>query len=230
LLRFLARREAEEIARYLLDQERLAGQRDALERERREVELLLAREDERLDELQSSRRRQRELLAAVERERTAVATEARELAEKERKLANFLDFLYGRNPTPLSGTPVQELRGVLDWPVGGPVVEPFGPRLDPRYRTRVPHNGIDIATAPGSEVHVVFPGTVLYAAPFEGFGLTVIVNHPGRVFTLYAGLSELRIAAQDVVSLSQVVGLAGDRLYFEIRVQNTPEDPLNWLR
>jgi septal ring factor EnvC (AmiA/AmiB activator) len=30
--------------------------------------------------------------------------------------------------------------------------------------------------------------------------------------------------------LGEVVGLASDRLYFEIRVQNTPEDPLNWLR
>lgn len=230
MLRFLARREADEIGRYLLDQKRLADERETLDRERRAVELLLAREDERLGELQDSRRRQRELLAAVERERNAVAAEARELAEKERKLANFLDFLYGRNPTPLSGTPVQELRGVLDWPAGGTVVQPFGPRLDPRYRTRVPHNGIDIETTPGSEVRVVFPGTVLYAAPFEGFGLTVIVNHPGRVFTLYAGLGDLRIAARDVVSLGQVVGLAGDRLYFEIRVQNAPEDPLNWLR
>jgi septal ring factor EnvC (AmiA/AmiB activator) len=230
MLRFLARQQAEEIGRYLLDQQRLGAERDRLERERRGVEALLVREDERLAELNRGHRRRQELLAAVERERRAVAEEAEELADKERKLANFLDFLYGRNPVPLSGTPVQELRGVLDWPVRGRVAVPFGPRLDPRYRTRVPHNGIGIETRPGTEVRVVFPGTVLYAAPFQGYGLTVIVNHPGRVFTLYAGLDRLGTGERRVLSLGEVVGLASDRLYFEIRVQNTPEDPLNWLR
>jgi septal ring factor EnvC (AmiA/AmiB activator) len=58
----------------------------------------------------------------------------------------------------------------------------------------------------------------------------VIVHHPGRVFTLYAGLSALRVGAGGMVSLGDPVGLASDRLYFEIRVENRPEDPLHWLR
>jgi septal ring factor EnvC (AmiA/AmiB activator) len=77
---------------------------------------------------------------------------------------------------------------------------------------------------------VVYPGKVLFAAPFEGYGLTAVVFHPGRVFTLYAGLSELRKAKEDMVSLSDTVGLATDKLYFEIRVENRPDDPLLWLR
>ncbi len=121
-------------------------------------------------------------------------------------------------------------RGVLDWPVKGKVTERFGPRLDPRYRTQVPHNGVDLATAPGADVHVVFPGKVLFAAPFEGYGPTVVVVHPGRVFTLYAGLQEIRVAKEGMVSLGDVVGLASDKLYFEIRVENHPDDPLSWLR
>ena len=69
-----------------------------------------------------------------------------------------------------------------------------------------------------------------FAAPFQGYGQTVIVQHAGRAFTLYAGLSETRAAAGGVVSLGQVVGVAGDSLYFEIRIDNKPEDPRLWLR
>ena len=63
----------------------------------------------------------------------------------------------------------------------------FGPRLDPRYGTRVPHDGVDIATVPGEPVRLVYPGRVVYAADFEGYGPTVVVQHAGRAFTLYAG-------------------------------------------
>jgi murein hydrolase activator len=125
---------------------------------------------------------------------------------------------------------MQAFRGLIDWPARGRVTAGFGPLLDPRYRTRVPHNGLDIATAPGAEVRAVFPGKVLYAAPFEGYGTTVVLFHAGRVLTLYAGLAEARVSREDVVPLGHVVGLATDKLYFEIRVENRPENPSIWLR
>ena len=125
---------------------------------------------------------------------------------------------------------MQQFRGVLDWPAEGKVTEGFGSILDPRYRTKVPHNGVDLAVAAGAPVKAVFPGKVLYAAPFQGYGDTVIVQHPGRVFTLYAGLASMRVGREDMLSLGDTVGLASDKLYFEIRVENRPEDPLSWLR
>jgi septal ring factor EnvC (AmiA/AmiB activator) len=33
-----------------------------------------------------------------------------------------------------------------------------------------------------------------------------------------------------MVSLGDVVGLSTDKLYFEIRVEKRPEDPMSWLR
>jgi len=119
---------------------------------------------------------------------------------------------------------------VLDWPIKARIERGFGPRLDPVYGTRVPHNGLDLATAPGAEVRAVFPGRVLFAAPFQGYGLTAVVHHPGRVFSLYAGLEELKVGAEDVLSLGQVIGIATDTLYFEIREENRPVDPAQWLR
>ena len=106
----------------------------------------------------------------------------------------------------------------------------FGPRLDPRYRTEVPHNGLDVEVAAGTEVRAIFPGKVLYAAQFEGYGTMVVVYHSGRAFTLYAGLRSLAVAKDDMLSLGEVLGTAAETLYFEIRIDNQPEDPADWLR
>ncbi|HEX7182793.1 MAG TPA: peptidoglycan DD-metalloendopeptidase family protein [Thermoanaerobaculia bacterium] len=229
-MRYLARRDRLAFDRYGEARERLAAERDRLLAEREDRESWMAQEAERRQELFAVRTRKAALLARVEKEERALAARAGELAEKERKLSALLDFLYGRSTSILSGAPIQQFRGVLDWPAEGRVTAGFGPRLDPRYRTRVPHNGVDLATTPAAEVKAVFPGKVVYAAPFQGYGNTVVVHHPGRVFTLYAGLSELRKGRGDMVSLSEVVGLASNSLYFEIRVENRPDDPLSWLR
>jgi septal ring factor EnvC (AmiA/AmiB activator) len=95
----------------------------------------------------------------------------------------------------------------------------------------VPHNGIEIAPeGRPAPVRAVYPGKVLYAAPFEGYGPTVVMHHAGRVFTLYAGLAELRVRQGDVLELGDPVGTAAGRLYFELRSENRPEDPVGWLR
>ncbi|HEX2224751.1 MAG TPA: peptidoglycan DD-metalloendopeptidase family protein [Thermoanaerobaculia bacterium] len=229
-LRYLARRDRETVLGFQEAQRRLAQERDQLVNRRGELEQWIAREQSRRNELGALRARTALLLARAEQEQSRLAARASDLADRERKLAGFLDLLQSRNTGNPAGTPMQEFRGVLDWPVPGRVTAGFGPRLDPRYRTQVPHNGLDLATTPGNEVRVVFPGKVLFAAPFQGYGTTVIVHHPGRVFSLYAGLSQLKANKDDVLSLNDVVGLASDKLYFEIRVENRPEDPTGWLR
>jgi len=232
LLRFLARRDAQAIERYGASKVALGAERERLAAERKASEIWVGREEVRRRELVSLRNRRADLLARSEREGKSLAAEAGALTEKGRKLANLIDLLYGRNQgsgSPL-GAPIQQVRGLLDWPVRGQVKEGFGPRLDPRYRTQVPHNGLDLVTEPGSDVRAIYPGKVLYAAPFQGYGWTVVLQHPGQVLSLAAGMSSLRVGSGDMVSLGQVVGLSTDALYFEIRAENRPEDPMSWLR
>lgn len=231
LLRFLVRRDARAVERYVEAREDLVAQRERLDDERREVERWLAEAESRRRQLAAARSRQARLLARARSERRELAARAEGLIDKERKLSNLLEVLYGRASRPLAGTPIQEFRGVLDWPVAGEVTLGFGPRTDPTYRTEVPHNGIEIAPGRSEDpVRAVYPGKVLYAAPFEGYGPTVVVHHAGRVFTLYAGLEELRAGRGDVLELGDPVGSASGRIYFEIRRENRPEDPLAWLR
>ena len=241
LLRFLVRRDARAIDRYTETAERLAAERERLEAERAEVALWVERAEAHRRRLAAVRLRPQRLLAAAREERRSLAERAEGLVDKERKLANLIDFLSGRDRAPLAGRPIQEFEGVLDWPVEGEVILGFGPRRDPRYRTEVPHNGIEIAprTAAGetagsaggpTRVEAVYPGRVLFAAPLEGYGRTVIVHHPRRVFSLYAGLDRLLVGQGDVLRLGDPLGAASGPVYFEIRRENRPEDPLRWLR
>jgi septal ring factor EnvC (AmiA/AmiB activator) len=230
LLRYLARRDGAAVESYTAARDQLLAERERLAARRQEVERWLAAEDRRRGELAAARLRQAEMLERLDVERRRLAAQAGDLSERAERLARFLDLLSGQSGGGPAGVPIQELRGVLDWPVAGEVTAGFGFRLDPRYRTRIPHNGLAIATRRGDAVRAVYPGEVLFAAPFQGYGPTVVVLHPGRVFSLYAGLDELAVEPRQAVALGDSLGRAAGSLYFEIRVGERPEDPREWLR
>lgn len=229
-LRYLVRRDADAIRRFVESREALEEERQVLVARREEAERWAAEERTRRDRLVAVRRRQQGLLDEAAAERRDLARRAEELERKERRLTDLIHALAAAQDTVLEGRTIQQFEGVLDWPLEGEVTAGFGPRLDPRYGTKVPHNGIEIAVPAGTPAAAVYPGKVLFAAPLEGYGPTVVMLHPGRVFTLYAGLANLRVSSEDVVALGDVVGTSADRLYFEIRVDNRPQDPLRWLR
>jgi septal ring factor EnvC (AmiA/AmiB activator) len=228
LVRYLVRSDAARVDRYLDLRGRLLDRQDELEDRRREAGEWAEREVGRLAEVRRLRQRKAELLAEVLGRERRTRQEVADLERREARLAGFLAALAGERS--LAGEPMQQYAGVLDRPVVGSVLRGFGPRLDPRYGTRVPHNGQEYLTLGRAEVRPVYPGTVLFAEPLEGYGLTVVVHHPGRVFSLYSGLEESRVDRGDVVSLSSVLGSSSGRLYFEIRVENKPVDPEAWLR
>jgi septal ring factor EnvC (AmiA/AmiB activator) len=76
----------------------------------------------------------------------------------------------------------------------------------------------------------------VYAAPFTGFGNLIILDHGNRAFSLYGYLDRLDIARGDRVAPGNVVGSVGlatggqPALYFELRVDGQPVDPLQWLK
>jgi septal ring factor EnvC (AmiA/AmiB activator) len=84
-------------------------------------------------------------------------------------------------------------------------------------------------------VRAVHDGAVAHAAPFEGFGTLVILDHGGGGFSLYGHLADAAVAAGAPVERGAVVGRAGrnpegvNALYFELRIDGQPVDPLQWL-
>lgn len=229
-LRHLIRRDASAVEAFRAARADLALEIDRLERLEEEAARWLEEEREREQHLERLVVELRGVMRQVEQRRERLRAEAEALAVREERLERLIEILEREAPDTLAGLPIADFRGALDWPVEGEVAIEFGPRRDPRYGTTTPHNGVEIEVAEPGPVHVVFPGTVRYAAVFQDFGFTVVVQHPGRVLTLYAGLDRLEVSEGDVLSFGDAVGDSGTRLYFELRIESKPEDPRSWLR
>jgi septal ring factor EnvC (AmiA/AmiB activator) len=132
--------------------------------------------------------------------------------------------------------PIRPFRGDLDWPVTGPVAARFGRQRHPRFHTSVANNGILVTAAFGTPVRAIHEGTVAFADSFPGFGNLVIVDHGNLGFTMYGHLSDIAAPVGRRVERGQVVGSVGSTidgtpaLYFELRIDGKPVDPLQWLR
>ncbi|MDH3627502.1 MAG: peptidoglycan DD-metalloendopeptidase family protein [Acidobacteriota bacterium] len=143
----------------------------------------------------------------------------------------------GRRPAGAAGLDVRKFKGLLDWPGRGKVSSGFGTQIHPRFKTRVPHPGLDIEGSFGSPIHSVFEGEVVFAAWMRGYGLTAIVDHGSEVLSIYAHASALLVESGERVDAGQRIGLVGDSgslrgsfLYFELREVGKPVDPARWLR
>lgn len=122
------------------------------------------------------------------------------------------------------------LQGRLPKPVSGQIAGQFG-HSRPGGGT---WKGLFIATAPAS-VHSIAAGDVAYAAPLQGYGNTVIIDHGDGYLSIYTGLSGISVGNGSRVSARQTIGRSGripngsEGLYFEIRYRNQAMNPLSWL-
>ena len=140
------------------------------------------------------------------------------------------------DPDTALSLPIGPFRGDLEWPVQGRVTSAFGRAPSGRFGTSIVRNGIEVAAPEGAPARAVHEGTVAYAAPFAGFGTLVIVDHGGGIFSMYGHLLQASVDQGARVRRGDTVGMvglapAGDAaLYFEMRVDGRPVDPLQWLR
>ena len=211
----------------------------------------LAATNKALNEQQSTQRRQRadlqaeqsnlsngrderaKLIAELEAEK-AVKTESYKRLQQDRKrLATLLEELR-RRATELDGTAFANARGKLPMPVAGPVRHAFGAR---RAEGRLRWHGIDIAASHGTPVTAVFRGRVVFSDWLRGFGFLIILDHGSGYMTLYGHADALFKRVGDWVESGETIANAGNSggnqdsgLYFEIRHNGKPKDPITWVK
>ena len=184
--------------------------------------------------LEASIRARQGLLADM-RHQTAVREEA--VLELERARGSLESVIAGASDAAPVRLDARRFKGVFRLPVaGGTVDEPFGDRVDPRFGTRLPHPGWDLAAPSGSVVRAPFDGRVAWSGWLKGYGLVVVLDHGSAVHTIYGHLSAAIVQAGDPIAQGESLGRVGDTgsvrgpyLYLEVRVDGKPEDPSAWF-
>ena len=122
------------------------------------------------------------------------------------------------------------MQGRLQRPASGSISGRFG-QARPGGGT---WKGLFISTPP-TAVRSIAEGEVAYAAPLQGYGNTVIIDHGDGYLSIYTGLSQISAGAGSRVSARQTIGRSGslpdgeNGLYFEIRYRNQAMNPASWV-
>ena len=159
-------------------------------------------------------------------------------AARQRLQRTIDDAAHGRprEAGAVGGLPLRPFKGDIEWPVTGTVAGGFGRQVNRKFHTSVVSNGIRIAAEASTPVTAVHDGTVAYATAFTGFGNLVIIDHGSVAFSLYGYLADIDVVSGERVAQGQRLGSVGTSLegepslYFELRIDGKPVDPLQWLK
>ncbi len=110
----------------------------------------------------------------------------------------------------------------------------FGPRMDPFYKVKKFHEGVDFTAPTGTEIYAAGNGVVVTAKRnFGGYGNEVIIDHGYSYSTLYAHMSKILIRSGERVKRGQVIGLVGNtgkstapHLHYEVRKNGRAVNPI----
>jgi len=203
--------------------EERAGELDRFERLERQRQRSLTetraterRTAERLSALAADEQRLTDLVARLERERRATAARG------------------GDPGAPAPAITTSDI-GTLDWPVRGSLIYRYGSERLEAGGAIVWH-GIGIRAPVGTPVRAVRAGRVRHSGPLNTYRTTVIIEHGGGFYSVYAYLQDAIVRLDQSVTEGQIIGHVGDsvdrgpRLHFELREGNVTLDPLTWLR
>ncbi len=130
--------------------------------------------------------------------------------------------------------PFARLRGQLALPVRGELANRFG---SPRQGGGVVWKGLFIAARPGADVRAIAAGRVVYSDWLRGFGNLLILDHGGGYMslygyneTLYKEVGEVTRGGERIAAVGSTGGHPDSGLYFEMRHEGRPFDPMTWVQ
>ena len=139
------------------------------------------------------------------------------------------------NTTPsneFTGTNFAALKGKLRLPVRGDVTNRFGAS---REDSGISWKGLFIKASEGAEVKSVANGRVVFSDWLRGFGNLIIVDHGDGYMSLYGNNQAVLKQVGDSVRAGDAIASVGNSggnetngLYYELRRQSKPFDPLSW--
>lgn len=199
--------------------------------------------------LEQQKRARAKVLSRISQDISTRQRQIRAMQNNESRLSRLVDQLAKVVRRPAAGgrtrtesvpsgkgddSPFSALRGLLALPVRGELGSRFG---GPRQDGGVTWKGLFIAAKTGEDVRAVAGGRVVYADWLRGFGNLLIVDHGENYMTLYANAEALLKQVGEVIRGGETIATVGNSggntesgLYFEMRHEGKPFDPLAWVK
>ena len=206
-------------------------EQEQLVRERRQRSAMI-------DQLSKEEAKLKKDIADKERITRELETRIREIIEEEARKLNSRNIYAALTPEQeLVGNDFRKNKGKLPWPVDkGIITVGFGNHAIPGLiGSSVMNNGIDISSAPGTQVRAVFQGEVTKVFAILGANYTVLIRH-GEYLTVYLNLVNVRVKTGDKVETKEIIGDAFTdedegvaELHFEVYREKEILNPESWL-
>ncbi len=166
------------------------------------------------------------LIASLEQEKAAQIAEKKQ-AQEDDELGED-----SRKPSGDKGKlrSFKAAKGNIRVPAAGKLSQKFG--VVSKNETS---KGITITTRGSAQVTAPYDAEVVFTGPFMAYGRMIILRHSDGFHTLLAGMAKIDASVGDYLLEGEPIGSMGDkepnnRLYMELREDNEPTDPANWLR
>ncbi len=253
-----AREQADALADVEAEQKKQHGELQQQREERRavlaEVAERVSKQRREIGSLEANEKRLSQLIDRLSRLLAAQAAKAaKERAAQEARAAQAArasrarppETEAGRGETPPRAAPEVEnrlepvanggafarLRGNLRLPVRGTLAGRFGGAREGGGSWK----GLFIRAGSGAEVKAVAGGRVVFSEWMRGFGNLLIIDHGDAYLTIYGNNESLLKQVGDTVRGGEAVATVGNSggnpdsgLYFELRHQGQPLDPMKW--
>lgn len=138
---------------------------------------------------------------------------------------------------PASAGNFAQQKGKLALPVKGAVTHRFGSARRGDGGSGGPTwKGVFVEAPAGAQVRSVSDGQIVFADWLRGFGNLLVIDHGDGYLSIYGNNEALLRNVGDRVAVGDVVASVGNTggsevpgLYFELRFQGRPFDPLGWV-
>lgn len=190
---------------------------------------------DRRQELLAEQHNRQKLIAQLSQEIKGKGNELTKLQADQKRLEELLAAVneaIEKLPPPKDAQPFGQMRGRLPWPLRGRILTAFGSK----QFNKVTSQGLVIQASEGAQVKAVHGGRVVFADWLRGFGFMLILDHGDGYMSLYGHNQTLLKQTGDWVQGGETLALAGSSggqnrsgLYFAIRQQGKPQDPIGWV-
>lgn len=218
------RQKSDEIAALQMEER---AQKNTLEKDKRARQQVLVK-------IAAQLKQQRREIGRLQRDENRLARLVEKLARMLAQPKGRGLFNNDRLPDDhFDGKPFEQLKGRLALPVKGVVSNKFG---STRPDSTVLWKGLFLRAAADQPVKAVAAGRVVFADWLRGFGNLLILDHGKGYMSLYGNNETLYKQVGDVLRGGDTIAAVGNSggneesgLYFELRHEGQPMDPLKWI-